>query len=372
MLQELLDRVDDLKASDLYISVGLPATMKLNGNLESLTPNNLTDDEVFSLMREVMGEHRFTEFKQTKEANYAVTTETAGRFRVSAFMQKEQPGMVLRRIEGKIPTFEELFLPAQLKETCMANRGLILFVGATGSGKSTTQAAMIGYRNQNSSGHILTIEDPIEFVHEHGKSVVTQREVGIDTESFDEALKNSLRQAPDIILIGEIRTRETMEFAITFAETGHLCMATLHSNNANQALERILHLVPKDRHRQFLFDLSVNLRAIVAQQLIPTIDGKSRRAAFEILYNTPTMAEAIRKGELHNLKDIMKSSVDHGMQTFDLALFNLYEEGLIGYTEALAHADSANDVRLMIKLDSSQGRKTFGSQNTLDDITLDY
>lgn len=371
MLQKLLEKVDALKASDLYISVNLAATAKVNGRLQPLTENIFNSAEVFALLKEAMGELRFVEFEKCKEANYAINSDNAGRFRVSAFMQKELPGMVIRRIEGKIPSFEDLYLPDQLKESCMAKRGLILFVGATGSGKSTTQAAMIGYRNQSSSGHILTIEDPIEFVHEHKKSVVTQREVGIDTYSFEEALKNSLRQAPDLIIIGEIRTRETMMFAITFAETGHLCMATLHSNNANQALDRILHLVPKDRHRQFLFDLSVNLRAIIAQQLIPTIDGKSRRAAFEILYNTPTMAEAIRKGELHMLKDIMKSSSEHGMQTFDQALFNLYEQGVIGYTEALAHADSTNDVRLMIKLDSTEGRASLGS-NMLDDITLDY
>jgi twitching motility protein PilU len=371
MLQKLLLKVDELKASDLYISVGLPATVKVHGHLESLTVKNLNNNEVISLLKEAMGESRFDDFQQTKEANYAVNSEGIGRFRVSAFMQKEQPGMVIRRIEGKIPSFEELHLPLQLKETCMSNRGLMLFVGATGSGKSTTQAAMIGYRNQNASGHILTIEDPIEFVHEHGACVVTQREVGIDTISFEEALKNSLRQSPDVILIGEIRTRETMEFAIIFAETGHLCMATLHSNNANQALDRILHLVPKERHRQFLFDLSVNLRAIVAQQLIPTVDRKSRRAAFEILYNTPTMAEAIRKGELHTLKEIMKNSAEHGMQTFDKALFDLYEKGVIGYSEALAHADSTNDVRLMIKLDSKEGRKPLVG-NMLDDITLDY
>lgn len=371
MLQNLLAKVDELKGSDLYISVGLPATMKLNGRLESISQKNLSSDDVFALLKEAMGESRFADFELSKEANYALNSDCAGRFRISAFMQKEEPGMVIRRIESNIPSFEELFLPLQLKEACMANRGLILFVGATGSGKSTTQAAMVGYRNQNSSGHILTIEDPIEFVHQHGASVITQREVGIDTHSFEEALKNSLRQAPDVILIGEIRTRETMEFAITFAETGHLCMATLHANNANQALERILHLVPKDRHRQFLFDLSVNLRAIVAQQLIPTPDGKSRRAAFEILYNTPTMSEAIRKGELHTLKDIMKNSTEHGMQTFDQALFSLYEQGIIGYTEALAHADSANDVRLMIKLSSSEEQKSYRS-STLDDITLDY
>jgi twitching motility protein PilU len=371
MLQKLLAQVDESKASDLYVSVGLPATMKLHGALQSLTKHNLTKEEVVGLLKDAMGESRYSEFEQTKEANYAMNSSGAGRFRLSAFMQKEEPGMVIRRIEGKIPSFEELHLPLQLKETCMLHRGLILFVGATGSGKSTTQAAMIGYRNQNASGHILTIEDPIEFVHEHGTCVVTQREVGIDTASFETALRNSLRQAPDVILIGEIRTRETMEFALMFSETGHLCMATLHANNANQALERILHLVPKERQRQFLFDLSVNLRAVVAQQLIPTMDAKSRRPAFEILFNTPTMAEAIRTGQLHNLKEIMKNSADHGMQTFDQALFNLYEQGVIGYTETIAHADSANDVRLMIKLDSTEGRKVFGG-HMLDDITLDY
>jgi len=371
MLQKLLEKVDALKASDIYISVGLPATVKLHGRLEPLTKKALSSDAVYSLLKDAMGDARFSEFEQTKEANFAISSELSGRFRLSAFMQKEQPGMVIRRIEAKIPTFEELHLPQQLKESAMAHRGLILFVGATGAGKSTTQAAMLGYRNQHVSGHILTIEDPIEFVHEHKRSVVTQREVGIDTDSFEEALKNSLRQAPDLIVIGEVRTRETMESALTFSETGHLCMATLHANTANQALERILHLVPEDRHRHFLFDLSVNLKAIVAQQLIPTSDGRGRRAAFEVLFNTPLLAEAIRKGELHTLKEIMKSSTEHGMQTFDQALFNLYEEGVIGYSEALAHADSANDVRLMIKLDSTEGRKTL-STSMLDDVTLDY
>ncbi|WP_028863498.1 PilT/PilU family type 4a pilus ATPase [Psychromonas aquimarina] len=371
MLNKLLAKAVEVKASDLYISVGLPPTLKVNGRLESLTKVPLTSTEVYALLKDAMGDKRFAEFSESKEANYALHSSNAGRFRISAFMQKEEPGMVVRRIESQIPSFEELYLPEQLKETCMAQRGLILFVGATGTGKSTTQAAMIGYRNQNASGHIITIEDPIEFVHEHDRSVITQREVGIDTDSFDLALKNSLRQAPDVILLGEIRTQETMEFALTFAETGHLCMATLHANNANQALERILHLVPKERHRQFLFDLSVNLRAIVAQQLIPTVDGKSRRAAFEILYNTPTMAEAIRTGELHHLKDIIKSSTEHGMQTFDQALFSLYERNIIGYTEALAHADSSNDVRLMIKLNSTQGKSSLNS-GMLDDVTLDY
>lgn len=249
----------------------------------------------------------------------------------------------------------------------MAKRGLVLFVGATGAGKSTTQAAMIGYRNQHADGHILTVEDPVEFVHQHGRSLVTQREVGIDTESFDVALKSSLRQAPDVILIGEIRSQETMEFALQFAETGHLCLATLHANNANQALDRILHLVPQDKHRQFLFDLSFNLKAIVAQQLVPSMDGKRRCAAFEILLNTPLITDIIRKGEMHRLKEVMTKSTELGMQTFDQALFSLFCAGQIGYSEALAHADSANDLRLLIKL---SGRERLGT-GTLDNVTLD-
>ncbi len=370
MLDELLKKTDQLKASDLFISVGLQPSVKVNGRLQPLTEEKLNTEDVQQLLASALGSERLAKFQVCKEANFALTTEESGRFRVSAFMQKEQPGMVIRRIETQIPRFEELYLPAQLKETSMAQRGLILFVGATGSGKSTTQAAMVGYRNRHASGHILTIEDPIEFVHEHDRSVITQREVGIDTESFDQALKNSLRQAPDVILIGEIRSRETMEFTLTFAETGHLCMATLHANNANQALDRILHFIPPERHRHFLFDLSVNLRAIVAQQLIPTVDGKGRRVAFEILYNTPTMADAIRKGEMHKLKEIMKNSTEYGMQTFDQALLELYERGIIGYTEALAHADSANDIRLMIKLHASEAKKPL-NQGALDGVTLD-
>jgi twitching motility protein PilU len=370
MLDKLLMKVHEQKASDLYISVGLPATIKLNGSLESISDTKLTTAEVYSLLKQAMDAQHFADFERNKEANYALSDYKAGRFRVSAFMQKEQPAMVIRRIEAKIPSFAELTLPEQLKEATLAKRGLILFVGATGAGKSTTQAAMIGYRNQHSSGHILTIEDPIEFIHEHGKSVVTQREVGIDTDSFGLALKNSLRQAPDVILIGEIRTEETMEFALSFSETGHLCMATLHANNANQALDRIMHLVPPERHRQFLYDLSVNLRAVVAQQLIPTIDGKGRRAAFEIMYNTPTIASAIRKGQLHELKEIMSSSSERGMQTFDQAIFKLYEDNIIGYTEALAHADSENDVRLMIKLSSKKDKSSL-SGGSFDAVTLD-
>ena len=370
MLDNLLKITDELKASDLFISVGLPPTVKVNGRLESINQELLTRESVDSLLAELLGKERLAQFNFTKESNFALTNGSAGRFRISAFMQKEQPGIVLRRIESKIPSFEELHLPNQLKDYCMAQRGLILFVGATGAGKSTTQAAMVGYRNQNSSGHILTIEDPIEFIHDHGGCMVTQREVGIDTDSFEKALKNSLRQTPDVILIGEIRSRETMEFTLTFAETGHLCMATLHANNANQALDRILHFMPLESHRQFLFDLSVNLRAIVAQQLIPTVDGKERRAVFEILYNTPTMSDAIRRGDLHQLKDIMENSTEYGMQSFDQSLLKLYKDGVIGYTEALANADSANDVRLKIKLNSNEINKE-SNEGALQGITID-
>lgn len=370
MLEKLLNTLVQVKASDLYISVGIPPTIKLNGRMESLSEEDLATDDVYDLLASTMDEDRMAEFKKHREANFALNHPDIGRFRISAFMQKDCPGMVIRRIQGKIPTFEELYLPEQLKEACMAKRGLILFVGATGAGKSTTQAAMIGFRNQHASGHILTVEDPIEFVHEHARSVITQREVGLDTESFEEALRNSLRQAPDVIVQGEIRTRETMQYALTFSETGHLCMATLHANNANQALDRILHLVPKERHRQFLFDLSVNLRAIVAQQLIPTSDGKGSRAAFEIMFNTPTLADAIRKGELHTLKDIMKVSGEHGMQTFDQDLFRLYSEGVIGYTEALAHADSSNDLRLMIKLNSTGSSPSNLGSGMMNDVTI--
>ena len=370
MFNTLFRKVYEVKASDLYVSVGLAPSVKVSGRLEQLSSQALTTKQVYSLLESAMGETRFAKFKKTKEANFAFQDDKIGRFRISAYMQKEEPAMVARRIESVIPTLEELHIPEQLKDICLEQRGLVLFVGSTGAGKSTTQAAMIGYRNQHSTGHILTIEDPIEFVHQHGKSVITQREVGIDTESYEVALKNSLRQAPDVILIGEIRDRETMEFAITFAETGHLCFATLHANNANQALDRIMHLVPEDRHRQFLFDLSVNLKAIVAQKLIPTVDGKGRRAAFEILYNTPMMSEAIVKGKLPLLKGIMENSTELGMQTFDQALFKLYGSGLIGYKEALAYADSKNDIRLMIKLNSPFGNEQV-TTGKLKDVTLD-
>ncbi|GAA4498583.1 PilT/PilU family type 4a pilus ATPase [Pseudaeromonas paramecii] len=366
-LDSLLGQLVDRHGSDLFVTVGKPPCLKINGVLTPIDKTNLEADDIVTLLKEAMSQEQLERFCQTKEANYALQRPQLGRFRVSCFWQQEMPGMVFRRIETRIPTMEELYLPAVLKELVMAKRGLLLFVGATGAGKSTTQAAMIGYRNHNSDGHILTVEDPVEFVHQHERCLITQREVGADTESFDAALKSSLRQAPDVILIGEIRSKETMEFAISFAETGHLCMATLHANNANQALERILHLIPEDKHRQLLFDLSLNLKGIIAQQLIPTRDGQGRRAVFEILANTPLVSDIVRKGELHRLKEVMARSNEQGMMTFDQSLFELYRQGLIGYNEALAFADSANEVRLMIKLAGGNNM----SAGTLDNVTVD-
>jgi twitching motility protein PilU len=311
------------------------------------------------------------EFERSKECNFALSAPGIGRFRVSAFVQRDSPGMVLRRIENRVPTVEELHLPAILNELAMTKRGLILFVGATGTGKSTSLAAMIKYRNEHSTGHIITIEDPLEYLHPHAGCIVTQREVGIDTESYEVALKNTLRQAPDVILIGEIRTRETMQQAITFAETGHLCLSTLHANNANQALDRILHFFPEDRHPQLFMDLSLNLRAIIAQQLVRRADAKGRCPAVEILINTPLVSDLIRQGEVHKLKEVMKRSREHGMQTFDQAVFDLFRAGRISKEDALIAADSKNEVRLMIKLSDSGGLEKYapkeGSIRIVDD-----
>ncbi|MCC4264022.1 PilT/PilU family type 4a pilus ATPase [Oceanimonas baumannii] len=349
-LTTLLGHMCAHKASDMYISVGIAPTIKTQGKLMPLGEQGLTKEQALALVESAMSGDIRTRWHQHKEANFAIYDDEHGRFRASAFWQQDNAGMVLRRIESHIPAFEELYLPEVLREVAMTRRGLVLFVGGTGTGKSTTQAAMIGHRNRHSAGHILTIEDPVEFVHQHERSIITQREVGIDTESFDAALKSSLRQAPDVILIGEIRSEQVMEYALSFAETGHLCMATLHANNANQAIDRIMHLVPESKHRQLLFDLSLNLKAIVAQQLIPTRQGHQRRAAFEILLNTPLIADVLRQGEMHRLKEIMSKSHEAGMQTFDQALFDLYSQQHIGYSEALAYADSPNDLRLMIKL----------------------
>jgi len=314
-----------------------------------------------------MNEKQVRQFDEEKECNFAISIDSIGRFRVSAFWQRDMAGMVVRRIVTEIPDTDDLGLPPILKDVVMSKRGLLLFVGGTGTGKSTSMASLIGYRNRNSRGHILTIEDPVEFVHEHAKSMITQREVGLDTESFDAALKSSLRQAPDVILIGEIRNQETMEHALSFAETGHLCIATLHANNANQAIDRIMHLVPAEQHGKLLFDLALNLRGIIAQQLVPTKDGNSRVAAIEILLNSPYIAELIKKGDVGSIKEVMEKSNEQGMQTFDQALFNLYERGQITYADALHHADSPNDLRLMIKLRSNDQGGTGG----LAGVTLD-
>ena len=350
--EKLLRLMVEKGGSDLFITAGVPPSMKVNGKILPVNKTPMSPEMTRETVHGVMNEQQRREFTENHECNFAISARGIGRFRVSAFYQRNLAGMVLRRIETNIPTLEDLKLPDVLKKLALTKRGLVLFVGATGTGKSTSLAAMIGYRNKNSSGHIISIEDPIEFIHQHQNCIVTQREVGIDTDSFEVALKNTLRQAPDVILIGEVRTRETMDHAVAFAETGHLCLATLHANNANQALDRIINFFPSDRHNQVWMDLSLNLKAIVAQQLVPTPDGKGRRAVIEVLINTPLAADLIRKGEVHELKGLMKRSTDLGMQTFDQALYNLYVQGEITYEDALLHADSSNDLRLMIKLGS--------------------
>ena len=347
---KLLKVVVEQGASDLFITAGLPPSIKVNGKMMPVSKTPLTAEQSREMVHSTMTEAQVQEFESERECNFAIHSATAARFRVSSFYQRNFAGMVLRRIETHIPSCDDLKLPEVVKQLAMTKRGLIIFVGATGTGKSTSLAAMIGHRNENSKGHIITIEDPIEFIHEHRGCMVTQREVGVDTPSFDVALKNTLRQAPDVIMIGEIRTRETMDYAVAFAETGHLCLATLHANNANQALDRIINFFPADRQQQVWMDLSLNLRGMVAQQLIPAVDGKERRAAIEVLINTPLVSDTIRKGDVHLIKEIMSKSTEQGMQTFDQALYQLYSAGEITYESALASADSANDLRLMIKL----------------------
>ncbi len=360
--EKLLRLMVEKGASDLFITAGVAPSMKVNGKILPVTKTPLSPEQTRETVLGVMTEAQRREFADKRECNFAISARGIGRFRVSAFYQRNLVGMVLRRIEVNIPTLEDLRLPEVLKKLAMTKRGLVIFVGATGTGKSTSLASMIGYRNRNSSGHIITIEDPIEFIHQHQNCIVTQREVGIDTDSFEVALKNTLRQAPDVILIGEVRTRETMDHAVAFAETGHLCLATLHANNANQALDRIIHFFPTEMHQQVWMDLSLNLKAIVAQQLIPTPDGKGRRAAIEVMLNTPLAADLIRKGEVHELKSLMARSNELGMQTFDQALYKLYSQGEVTYEDALAHADSANDLRLMIKLGSeTDGKHLMGN-----------
>ncbi len=349
-ISKLLQLMVEKGASDLFLTAGVPPSVKLNGKVVPVTNTPLTPEKTREVVLGLMNDKQKEEFLVKLELNFALSARGIGRFRANAFYQRNLMGAVLRRIETTIPQMDDLRLPEILKELAMTKRGLVIFVGATGTGKSTSLASMIGHRNRNSKGHIITIEDPIEFIHQHQGCIVTQREVGIDTESFEVALKNTLRQAPDVILIGEVRSRETMDHAIAFAETGHLCLCTLHANNANQALDRIIHFFPADRHSQLWMDLSLNLRGIVAQQLVPTPDGSGRRAVVEVLINTPLASDMIRKAEVHGLKELMKKSNELGMQTFDQALFTLYEDGEITYEDALLHADSPNDLRLMIKL----------------------
>ena len=355
-MSDLLRLMLSKKASDLFITAGFPPAMKIDGKMTPVSQQSLSMQHTEMLARAIMNDKQAAEFDATKECNFAISPAGIGRFRVNAFVQQQRVGLVLRTITTKIPEFDDLGLPQVLKEVVMSKRGLVIFVGGTGSGKSTSMAALIGHRNKNSYGHIITIEDPVEYVHEHINCVITQREVGVDTESWEAALKNTLRQAPDAILIGEIRDRETMEHAIAFAETGHLCMGTLHANSANQALDRIINFFPEERRAQLLMDLSLNLRSLVAQRLIPAKDGKGRVAAIEVLLNSPLIADLIFKGNVHEIKDIMKKSRELGMQTFDMALFELYEAGKISYEDALRNADSMNELRLKIKLEGAKAK----------------
>lgn len=353
--ESLLKLMVHKNASDLFITAGVAPSLKVNGKLAPVTQGTLTPTQSREIVMSIMTPAQREEFERTSECNFAISASGIGRFRVSAFMQRNHAGMVLRKIETKIPTIEELGLPPILRDLAMTKRGLVLFVGATGSGKSTSLASMIGFRNKNSTGHIISIEDPIEYIHHHEGCIITQREVGLDTESFQTALKNTLRQAPDVILIGEIRTRETMDHAIAFAETGHLCLATLHANNSNQAMDRIINFFPEDRRNQLLLDLSLNMKAFVAQQLIPKPDGSGRVLCAEILINTPLMSDLIKKGDIHEMKGLMSRSRENGMLTFDQALYDLYKDGEITYEDAINHADSENELRLMIKLGESSG-----------------
>ncbi len=350
-VHELLRAMLAKRASDLFLTAGFPPAMKIDGKMTPVSQSSLTPVHTAEIARSVMTDKQTAEFEATKECNFAVAPAGIGRFRVNAFVQQGRIGLVMRTITTTIPKFEDLNLPVVLKDVALTKRGLVIFVGGTGSGKSTSLAAMVGYRNENTYGHIITIEDPVEYVHEHKNCVVTQREVGVDTDNWFAALKNTLRQAPDVILIGEIRDRETMDYAIAFAETGHLCLSTLHANSTNQALDRIINFFPEERRQQLLMDLSLNLKAFISQRLIPIKEGKGRVAAVEIMLNSPLISDLIFKGEVHEIKEIMKRSRELGMQTFDHALFDLYEADKISYEDALRNADSLNDLRLKIKLE---------------------
>ncbi|WP_425917463.1 PilT/PilU family type 4a pilus ATPase [Acinetobacter sp. TSRC1-2] len=360
----MLTKVVEYGGSDLFISADFPPSIKHQGMMKPIGQQALTADKTKLFAYSLMNEKQRQEFEKELECNFAISVPDVSRFRINVFQQQLQVGMVIRTITAEIPNFAQLKLPESLKDVMMAKRGLILVVGATGSGKSTSLAAMIDHRNENSAGHIITVEDPVEFVHKHKKSMITHREVGVDSHSWHNALKNTLRQAPDVILIGEIRDTETMEHAIAFAETGHLCLGTLHANNANQALDRIINFFPEERKNQLLMDLSSNMKAIISQRLVRTQDGRGRRAAIEILLNTPLIADNILKGQLHELKEIMKKSRELGMQTFDQALFDLYNQGAISYEESLRNADSMNELRLQIKLKSPRDDQSVPSTAT--------
>ncbi len=356
-VHQLLRAMLAKRASDLFITAGFPPAMKIDGKMTPVSQSSLSPVHTGEIARSIMTDKQAAEFEATKECNFAIAPTGIGRYRVNAFVQQGRIGLVLRTITTSIPKMEDLGLPEVLKDVVMTKRGLVILVGGTGSGKSTTLAAMIGYRNENSYGHIITIEDPVEYVHEHKNCVVTQREIGVDTDNWFAALKNTLRQAPDVILIGEIRDRETMDYAIAFAETGHLCMSTLHANSTNQALDRIINFFPEERRHQLLMDLSLNLKAFVSQRLIPKKEGKGRVAAIEILLNSPLIQDLIFKGEVHEIKEVMKRSREIGMQTFDQALFDLFEGDMISYEDALRNADSLNDLRLKIKLEGKNAKE---------------
>ncbi|MDB5758660.1 MAG: pilU1 [Burkholderia sp.] len=355
-MHDLLKLMISKNGSDLFITTDFPPAFKIDGKMTPVSNQPLTPGHTLELARAIMNDKQAAEFEASKECNFAISPANLGRFRVSAFIQQGKVGMVLRVITTAIPKMDDLGLPETLKDVVMTKRGLVIMVGATGSGKSTTLAAMVGHRNENSYGHIITVEDPVEYVHPHRNCIVTQREIGVDTADWGTALKNTLRQAPDVILIGEIRDRESMDYAVAFAETGHLCLATMHANSANQALDRIINFFPEERRQQLLMDLSLNLKAMISQRLVPLKDTKGRCAAVEIMLNSPLVSDLIFKGDVHEIKEIMKKSREIGMQTFDQALFDLFEAGRISYEDALRNADSVNDLRLSIKLNGKDAK----------------
>jgi twitching motility protein PilU len=365
LMQELLKRVVERAASDMFITAGFPPAIKIDGEIRPQMERALTSEQSAMLVRAIMNDRQTKEFDATKECNFAIAPPGIGRFRVSAFVQQGNVGCVIRLINAKIPSFEELDLPPVLKEVVLSKRGLVVVVGGTGSGKSTTLASMLGYRNDKTRGHIVTIEDPVEYVHQHKGCVITHREVGVDTESWHNALKNTLRQAPDVILIGEIRDRETMEYGIQFAETGHLVLATLHANSSNQALDRVINFFPEERREQLLMDMSLNIRALISQRLIPREAGTGRIAAMEIMLNSPLIQDLIFRGEVAKIKEVMARSTRIGMKTFDQALFDLYEQNHISYEDALRNADSKNELRLRVKLESKRESKPVEAEGDL-------